>query len=97
MPDPHLSRMPDTDIMGQACGPREETDTEWAVLVDCLANGTPGPHLLPCEQGELHARRRLGWWLRKRPEANPRLVRQEVVTAYGPWMVAADQSPDEFQ
>ncbi|WP_433730764.1 hypothetical protein ACQP2Y_20955 [Actinoplanes sp. CA-051413] len=80
--------------MGEPCGPREETNTDWAIVVDCLANGAPGPHLIPCEQGETHARRRLSWWLDRHPEANPQLVKQEVTTRYDVWMVASDQRPE---
>jgi hypothetical protein len=87
----------DADVDGEPCGQREETRTVWAVLVDAELRGVPGPHLLVSEPGELHARRRLWWWLRKRPEANPRLVRQEVVTTYGSWAVADDQRPEEIR
>lgn len=83
--------MIDTDITGEPCGRRQVVHAEWAILVDSLANGQPGPHLLPCEQGEAHARLRLNWWRTRCPEGNARLMRQEVVTSYDVWMVAADQ------
>jgi len=84
-------RIPAVDILGDTVRPREETSTGWAVLVDCDINGVPGPHLLSCEQGETHARRRLCCHHHKRPDADPQLIRQDIVTAYGPWHVAADQ------
>lgn len=88
--------MPDVDVTGERCGSRKEIHTEWALLVDCGIRSVAGPHLLPCEQGEAHARRRLWWWQTKRPEANPKLVCQQVTIVYDVWIVVADQTPEEL-
>lgn len=84
----------EADVTGQPVGARGETRTHWAVLVDCPIRDVPGPHLLGSESVEGHARQRLWWWQEKRPDANPRLVRQKVVTTYGPWVVAEDQTAE---
>lgn len=59
----------------------------WAVRVHADRGDLPGPHILECSSEQV-ARQRLDWWQRKRPDAQPELLRREVVTTVGPWVPA---------
>lgn len=65
----------------------EYTDWAWAVRVHAERGGNPGPHTLECSSEQV-ARQRLDWWQRKRPDAQPELLRREIVTTVGEWAPA---------
>jgi hypothetical protein len=79
--------IPDTDALGVPTAPHEVIRSQWAVLIDTVVGGVAGPHMFP-GQDEDSARIRLAWWLENRPDANPKLIRQEITESYGEWKEA---------
>jgi hypothetical protein len=79
--------VPDFDVIGDPSGAYTRTRTEWALLIHGPIRGIPGPHLMEPQDGR-DARVRLGWWLEHRPDANPQLVRREIVETAGGWETA---------
>jgi len=78
------AELPEFDVIGEPATPSTVTRTDWAVVVDGLFNGHPGPHVLGV-QDEREARERLAVWRQDRPSANARLIRRKVVETAGEW------------
>jgi hypothetical protein len=72
------------DVTGQSLARYSKIRTEWAVVIDGLLSGRPGPHVLGI-QDEREALDRLAAWQADRPTANARLIRREVTETSTEW------------
>lgn len=75
--------------MSRGLGESTTVSYEWAVKVDCLMHGVPGPHILSTRADEGLGRTRYAWWKECRPEASPVLLCRQVVTTRGAWQEIA--------